>query len=82
MGGRDSGMFDHNWEAVDIEGSSPSDTHCLLLEEDIAWMEEGRIARCFGRQEQDCSMSRLLHPVFAPWSMGKKERRRWILRLA
>ena len=45
--------------------------HCLLLEEDIAWVEEGHIARCFGRQEQDCNMSRLLHPFFAPWPIGK-----------
>ena len=63
MGGRDSERSDHNWGAVDM--------HCLLLEEDIAWLEEGHIAHCFGRQKQDCSMSRLLHPFFAPWPIGK-----------
>ena len=45
--------------------------HYLLLEEDIAWMEEGHKTRCFGRREQDCSTSRLLHPFFAPWPIGK-----------
>ena len=69
--GQDSGKSDHNWGAVDIEGWCPGDMHCLLLEEGIAWIEEGHMTRCFGRQDQDCSMSRLLHPFFAPWPIGK-----------
>ena len=72
---RDSEKSDHKWGAVvDIEGWSPGGMHHLLLEEDIAWMEEGHIARCFGRQEQNCSMIRQLHqlhPFFAPWPTGK-----------
>ena len=54
--------------------------HCLLLEEDIAWKEEGHIVGCFGGQALGCSTSRLLHLFVAPFlaAKGKGEESRYL----